>query len=309
VWLGANDVLKYMGSGGRFVGGDNNAAQTRADLLAAIQTLKYAGAKTVVLNLPDVLRSPYFMNTTIPKASACKPPSQTYVYCVLTQPQPFGVGLFTGKMAKATIEQFAAGYHIGSPKGCKPGTVATACGYLTLPGALDSFQYYLGQPVSSTAGTFPNLDCTGANFTPPCVSGSGLGSYYITPQFAGKIQQLNDNVNSGIESAASYTQSAFIDVRAIFDGILSGEPANPYFEKAASINPGTCCVLALGGGLVSFDGLHPSNTGYALIAYYAIKAINQRYGTRIREVDVTKAYNGTRCSNKLYCFPDVYAPH
>ena len=32
VWLGANDVLKYMGSGGRFVGGDRNAAQAEGDL-------------------------------------------------------------------------------------------------------------------------------------------------------------------------------------------------------------------------------------------------------------------------------------
>ncbi|HEY1976568.1 MAG TPA: hypothetical protein VGG89_08490 [Candidatus Baltobacteraceae bacterium] len=57
VWLGANDVLKYMGSGGRFVGGDNSAAQAKADVLDAVQILKYAGAKTVVLDLPDVLRT------------------------------------------------------------------------------------------------------------------------------------------------------------------------------------------------------------------------------------------------------------
>lgn len=304
VWLGANDVLKYMGSGGRFVGGDNSAAQAKADVFNAVQTLKYAGAKTVVLDLPDVLRTPYFMNTTIPPNSACKPPTQTYIYCVLTQPQPFGVGLFTPMQAKATIEQFAAAYHIASPKGCKPGTVTTACGYLTLPGALDSLNYFL-----SHSNTFPDLDCTGPNFTKPCTAGSGLGAYYITPAFAGRIQQLNDNINTGIIDAAKYTQSAFIDVRTVFDGILSGDTANPYFAKAGAINPGICCNLASGGGLVSFDGLHPSNTGYALIAYYVIQAINQRYNQHIREINITKAYNGTRCTNKLECFPDVYAPH
>jgi lysophospholipase L1-like esterase len=304
VWLGANDVLKYMGSGGRFVGGDNTVAQMKADELNAIQTLKYAGAKTVVLNLPDVLRTPYFLNMAIPKRSACTAspahtPVQTYAFCVLV-----GLGLFTPAQAKTTIEQFATAYHLTTPNGCKPGTVATACGYLTLPGALDALNYYLAH-----SSTFPNLDCSGPNFTKPCVAGSGIGSYYITPQFAGKIQQLNDNVNTGIGEAATYTQSAFIDVRAIFDGILSGDPSNQYFAKAISINPGKCCTLASAQGLVSFDGLHPSNTGYALIAYYVIKSINQRYGQHIREINVSAAYAGTRCSNKLECFPDVYAPH
>jgi len=309
IWLGADDVLKYMGSGGRFAGGDESAAQTKADLLDAIATLKEAGSKTVVLNLPDVLRTPYFLNTTVPAQSACKRPVQTYVYCVLTRPQPFGVGFLRRKDAEHLIEELGAKYHIASPRGCRPGTIATACGYVTLAGALDSFKYYSGIPVSSTAGTFPDLDCTGVNFTAPCVPGSGLGSYYLTPQFAGKIQRVNDNVNAGIAEAAAYAQSAFVDVRAIFGGILSGDSANPYFAKALSINPSTCCDLALGGGLISFDGFHPSNTGYALIAYYAIQAIDVRYGQHIREIDVAKVYDGTRCSNKAYCFPDVYAPH
>ena len=95
---------------------------------------------------------------------------------------------------------------------------------------------------------------------------------------------------------------------AIYNGLSSGDPSNAYFAQAAAINPGTCCTVTFEGGLVSFDGLHPSNTGYALIAYDVIRVTNARYGTHIPEIDVRKAYNGTRCSNKLYCFADVYAP-
>jgi hypothetical protein len=60
---------------------------------------------------------------------------------------------------------------------------------------------------------------------------------------------------------------------------------------------------------LSFDGIHPSNTGYAIIAYEFIKAINAAYGAHIPEVDVKAVYDGSRCSNKKYCFPDPYAPH
>ena len=299
VWLGANDVLKYMGSGGRFVGGDNSAAQAKADLLAALQALKYAGAKTVVLNLPSVLETPYFMRVTIPKHPKQICAVQTFLYCVIIEAN------LGAPLAKQLTTQVADAYHLDTPNGCTPASTTRPCGYVTLQGALEGIQYF------ATTGGFKNLpdfDCTGPNFTKPCVPGSGLGSFYITPEFAGRIQTLNNNINTGIGEAATYTQSAFIDVRTLFDGVVSGNPANPYFEKAVSVNPGTCCTLASGAGLVSFDGLHPSNTGYALIAYYVIQAVNQRYGQHIREIDIQKAYSGTRCSNKTYCFPDVYAP-
>ena len=53
LWLGANDVLKYMGSGGRFHGGDG-PGQAAPDERQAIDTLKSAGAKVVVANLPNI---------------------------------------------------------------------------------------------------------------------------------------------------------------------------------------------------------------------------------------------------------------
>lgn len=304
VWLGANDVLKYMGSGGRFIGGDQTPDQVAADIRQTVQTLKNAGAKTVVATLPNVLMTPYFMRVTIPKSNAvCN--YQTYVYCVLSV-----VGL--GAKAAELTTEIAKAYHLDTPGGCTPLSTTEPCGYLTLQGALQSLAYYL-----ANYPNLPDLDCSGPNFTKPCVPGSGIGTYYITPALAAKIQILNESVNAGIIKGATYTQSGLLDVTTIFDGITSGDPKNPYYAQAISINPGVCCTLSGGGGeagkadtgLVSFDGLHPSNTGYALIAFYAIKTINARYGTHIREIDVRKAYKGTRCSNPAYCFPDVYAPH
>jgi lysophospholipase L1-like esterase len=297
VWLGGNDVLKYMGSGGRFVGGDRTEGQVEADLVQTIQMLKYSGARVVVANLPNVLQVPYFMRVTIPSnMKVCS--YQTYVYCVLTD---LGLGIVAATLTKALSQP----YGLDTPNGCIPASTTSPCGYLTLPGALGALEYYTNP---KTAGKVPNLDCSGPGFTPPCVAGSGLGGNYITPAFAAKIQALNNAVNAGIFSSATYTQSGFVDVSAIYNGLSSGDPSNAYFAQAAAINPGICCTVAFEGGLVSFDGVHPSNTGYALIAYDFIKAINARYGTHIPQIDLHQAYRGTRCSNKLYCFPDVYAP-
>ena len=64
VWLGANDVLKYMGSGGLFHGGDVTPGQAAADERQAINTLKRAGAHVVAANLPNILETAYFQRVT-----------------------------------------------------------------------------------------------------------------------------------------------------------------------------------------------------------------------------------------------------
>lgn len=293
VWLGANDVLKYMGSGGLFHGGDTSAGQAAADVRQAVGTLQQAGARVVVANLPSILQTPYFMRVTIPQKPAQACAIQTYAACV--------IGLFFGyggyPAAVAITRQVAKRYHLATPAGCTPASTGNPCGYLTLQGTLAILQYY------QIYGKVPDLD----NGHP----GSGMGTYYITPAFAGKIQTLNDALNQGIASAAHAKHSPLVDVHAIFEGIASGNPANPYFRQAVSIgtNPSyPCCTLAYLAGLVSFDGLHPSNTGYALLAYYFIKAINGSFGQHIPQIDIQAAYTGTRCSNPEQCYPDEYAP-
>ena len=174
---------------------------------------------------------------------------------------------------------------------------------MTLAGANEIIDYYL------TYHTYVDLDC--ATPAPHCkaIPGSGLGANYITPQFAGKVQALNNAVNEGIDDAATATHVPLVNIETIFHGLASGDPSNPYFALAASISPGVCCTLGYLFGILSFDGIHPSNTGYALIAYVFIDTINKAYGAHIPQVDLDAVYNGTRCSNSRYCYPDPYAPH
>lgn len=290
VWLGANDVLKYMGSGGLFHGGDSSAGQAAADERQAINTLKHAGAKIVVANLPNILETPYFMRATIPPSSSNVCNYQTYAVCVM--------GNVFGSFALATqlVTQMANQYHLATPGGCQPTSTSNPCGYLTLQGTFTALQYYQAHQ------KLPDLD----NGHP----GSGLGMFYITPAFAAKVQALNDAINGGIDMAAQQTNSPLVNVQTIFSGIASGKRSNPYFRQAISIGARSqpCCTLAFEGGLVSFDGLHPSNSGYALLAYAFIATINGAYGTTIPQIDVNAVWAGTRCSNPNYCYPDPYSP-
>jgi lysophospholipase L1-like esterase len=306
VWLGANDVLKYMGSGGRFLGGDRTTGQVETDLRATIATLQHGGARVVVANLPNILETGYFQRVTIPKPAEEQCRIASYAYCLL---QLGGLEhLITG---------IAKQYGLETPGGCEPTSLSKPCGYLTLPAVVLVLNY-----VEEYQGQLPDLDC--AQPMPHCkaVKGSGLGANYITPAFAAKVQSLNNTVNQGIDDAASAAGAPLVPVDKIFEGLASGDPSNPYFSLASSIAPGLCCTLgyiypakisgtteSLPGGILSFDGIHPSNTGYALIAYEFIDTIDKAYGTHIAQVDLKAVYGGTRCSDKRYCFEDPYAAH
>jgi lysophospholipase L1-like esterase len=299
VWLGANDVLKYMGSGGRFLGGDNSVGQVSSDLDKTYSTLQHAGAKVITANLPNILRTPYFMRVTVPPQNqwvrACPsfsaPGVQTYLFCVWGQ-----IDNDDFNTAIKINNEIAAKYHLATPNGCTPGSLTKPCGYLTLQGTFASLLYWQNHNFKA----LPDLD----NGVP----GSGLGMYYITPEFAAKIQSLNNTVNEGIAQASSSSHVPMVDVTAFFDGVASGNPNNPFYKQVVNINPGVCCGLSFGTGLVSFDGLHPSNTGYALIASYFIDEINANFKTKIPQINIDQVYYGTRCQNSKQCYPDPYAP-
>jgi hypothetical protein len=205
--------------------------------------------------------------------------------------------------SQAIVTSVAKAYNLNTAGACTPASTGAPCGYVTLQGALGIAPYFLA------THKVPDLDCTGTNFTPPCTTGSGMGTYYITPAFSGRVQSLNNVINQGIDNSAKANNVPLVPISKIFDGLASGNRANPYFRQAASINPGICCTLTWQGGLTSFDSLHPSNTGYAIIAYYFIQTINTVEHQHIPQIDIRAAYNGTRCAVKAYCFPDVYAPH
>jgi hypothetical protein len=304
VWLGANDVLKYMGSGGRFVGGDRNAGQAEGDVRATIAALEREGARVVVANLPNIVQTGFFQLVETPeKAADCR--IRTYAYCFVVD---------VAGLPQNSVKVLADRYHLSTPGGCVPASVSKPCGYLTLPGVIAIINYYFKYY------DYPDLDC--AVPAPHCKStpGSGLGMNYITPEFSGKVQALNNAVNEGIDNAAAASHVPLVDIHKVFQGLASGNPSNPYFHMAAEINHGICCTIGYvhepsgsftpaPGGILSFDGIHPSNTGYALIANVFIGVINEAYGTQIPLVDIAAVYNGTRCSNKKYCFKDPYAPH
>ena len=133
----------------------------------------------------------------------------------------------------------------------------------------------------------------------PAIAGVALGGPVPTnlvslgqalpAAFAAQVQSQNTAYNNAIGAVAQATGSALVDIHTVFvQAATMGVP----------INPPKCCALVIGGGLTSYDNLHPSNTGYAIIANTWIAAINAKWGTTIPQVNV----------NAIYA-TDPYAPH
>jgi lysophospholipase L1-like esterase len=292
VWLGANDLLKYIFSNGQSPISDT-PTQMAADLKQIVSSLKATGAKVLVADLPNVLTTPQFF----PVASGTNPAKLV---------QDFATLLVVATAKSATpIPPAAAGPYAAA---IVPYLVTTYCGgtaancYFTETGVLTALAQSLGAIAQNQAApafsSAINLDAA------PCGSGgagSGTGGCYITPAFAAQITALNTGYNQAIDSVAtgSGTSVALVPITATFTALAA--PG----ATLANILPGAPAVtLAFGGGLLGWDGLHPSNVGYAAIANVFIQTAVTSFGLPM--VPLTGAQVSAIAINPT--FPDPYNP-
>lgn len=92
-----------------------------------------------------------------------------------------------------------------------------------------------------------------------------------------QVRATVDQYNAVIAQQVSSAGGILVDIHAAFQSLSeSGITINNY--------PATTSFL---GGLFGLDGIHPTNTGYALIANQYIQAINAGLKTNIAAVDVS----------------------
>ena len=148
-----------------------------------------------------------------------------------------------------------------------PGSLATSLGigegdYVTLA-ALPSVQAIA---TGSKPGPLPTF----------CVSGSPTTACILTAAQAAGARQLSMAINQIIATQAAAHNATVVDLFSVIDNLsASGYQAG---SKMLTTN--------FLGGLFSLDGMHPTNTGYAIMANEFIKDINAAYGTTIAPANV-----------------------
>ena len=105
---------------------------------------------------------------------------------------------------------------------------------------------------------------------------SGNTPCAITAGQAALVRVAVQQMNTIVSAQTVLHGGVVVDLFSLIDGIYN----NGYPVKNATL---TADFL---GGLFSLDGLHPSNTGYAIIANEFIKSINGAFGTAYRAANV-----------------------
>ncbi|MDO8317290.1 MAG: SGNH/GDSL hydrolase family protein, partial [Flavobacterium sp.] len=287
LWIGGNDVLTYATSGGIGVnrtGNLNPATYGSNDITdptvfanvytGLINALTANGAKGVVANLPYVTTLPYF--TTVPynpvpltAASAVQLNAGYATYNGGLQAMVTNGLLTAAEAAKRTVK-FAAGAN----------AVVIVDSYLTNLSAY-------GVPSYRQATKEDLLVLTSRTFIGTLVGGNAAAvngvsvpladNWVLSKEEVAEVKVATDAYNVTIKSAADAKGLAFVDTKAIMAQLSTGGIRFGNFHITAAY---------VTGGAFSLDGVHPSARGYALIANKFIEAINAKYGSNLKGVDL-----------------------
>jgi hypothetical protein len=108
--------------------------------------------------------------------------------------------------------------------------------------------------------------------TPTPLTDSG----FLTASEVTQVQTTINQYNSAISQEVAAVGGILVDIHSYFQTLQSGITINNYKATTGFL-----------GGLFSLDGVHPTNTGYALIANQFIVALNSSSKTSITEVNIS----------------------
>ena len=262
-------AVVWLGSNDLLKYADSNGAfppttqsQFQSDTINVITSLQRAGAKVAISNLVDVLDAALY--TKVGNLPA-----------IFTEAlAPYGVSQAEAQVLAAQTQAYLLStYGLGNNA------------YLLLSGSAK----IEGAVIYALENGIPLQQALAAQ------SAQLIAGDYFSDAVAAQTQLNNNAYNQAIANAAKQTGAALVDTHALVASIV----ANGGYYPLPS-NP-KCCFLYYGGGFFSLDGIHPSDTGYALLANNWIAKINSAYAANIAPLSASQiaAINAA----------DLYSPH
>lgn len=287
LWIGGNDVLGYATSGGVGVNqtgnlnpatyGSNDITDPNvfASVYSSIVTnLTANGAKGVVANLPYVSTLPYF--TTVP-------------YNPVPLTAAIATQLNAGYAAYNGGLQFAASKGLISVAEAAKRTIGFSAGsnavviedsYLTNLTAYGIPSYRHATAEDLMVLTSMNFIGTAIGGDPTKVNGVSVplaDKWVLSKEEIDEVKTATDAYNVTIKAVAEAKGLAFVDTKTMMTQLsTTGIVSNSFTLTATYVT----------GGAFSLDGVHPSPRGYALIANAFSTAINTKYSSTLKKVDV-----------------------
>lgn len=287
LWIGNNDVLSYATSGGVGVNQTGNLDPTTyggnditdPNVFASVYSglldaLTLNGAKGVVANIPYVTSIPYFR--TVPYNAI---PLDEAKAAQLNA----GFAQYNGGLAQAAL----AGLISADEKARRTITFQAGQNAVVMVDSYLTSLAALGLPSYRQATAEDLLVLPARNFLGTLVGGNaaavnGLSvpladSWVLSKDEVAEIKTAVDSYNVTIKALADAKGLAFVDANAFLSQVYNGGIRFGNYHLTATY---------VTGGAFSLDGVHPSARGYALIANKFMEAINAKYGSTFRTVDL-----------------------
>lgn len=308
LWIGNNDVLSYATTGGigtnqlgnlnpaTYGGNDITDPNVFASVYSTlINTLTSNGAKGAVSNIPYVTSVPFF--TTVPTnpipldaatAGSLNAGLLGPVDAILTAyGQPNRLVALTASATNPllikdeSLQNFGPQITAALIANMVPAAQAGLMGNLygqarharNTVGDRDYVLLTTRSIIGTTQAGYPApFNKVGVTF--PLQDGAVL-----TAAETAEVKTSTDAYNSTIQALATSKGLAFVNANSILAQVANGGVVSNNLLITSS--------YVIGGGF-SLDGVHPSPTGYALIANEFMKAINTTYGSNLKGVDLSK---------------------
>jgi hypothetical protein len=310
LWIGGNDALGYATSGGdQTVASLTPTATFDSAFNSIVGKLAANGRKGVIANLPNVSTLPFF--TTVPynplNASAIGQGNNDVGVATINA---LNAQLYTPMKGALTFLGEGDRINLLSTTGENPLLIKDESITNLAPQLLTILQNAPFNMPAQQAGLFANvfgqarhakssdlvlLTTRNAIGATPTASDSGIGmappapldkfgityplqdKHVLTASEISEIQIATDSYNQTIADAAATYNLAFVDAKDLMNQLnTTGITANNY----------TLTTTFVTGGMFSLDGVHPSPRGYAFIANQFLKAVNNKYNSNFKGVNV-----------------------
>lgn len=304
LWIGGNDELGYATAGGDpTVNPLTPPATFDAAYKGLVTQLVAGGRKGVVANLPNISTLPHFhviaynqlkqSNLSVNGVSLVSTlNAQLYgplhkALAFLGQGDRIKLLSATGNNPLLIVDEnlpdLSANLKAVLMGGGLDVNTATAMGMVfgRARQALPTDLIVLG--ASSRIGKVPTVAADGVASPSPSLSQLGVtfplpDRYVLLPSEVAEIGVATAAYNLTIKTVAEANGLAVVDAESIMADLNkpNGVTMNNFTLKATFVT----------GGMFSLDGVHPSRRGYAFIANKFIQAINAKYGSNLKGVDI-----------------------
>ncbi|MFV8377736.1 G-D-S-L family lipolytic protein [Flavobacterium sp. LB3R33] len=311
LWIGGNDVLSYATSGGigrnqtgnlnpaTYGGNDITDPTVFANVYSnVVNAMTAKGAKGVVANLPYVTSLPYF--TTVP----FNPLSVSVLgggNVAVGQGTVSALNTQLYGPLKQALTAFNAGDRINLLSSTVanpllivdeslPNLSAQLTAAFTPSLGVQTATFYgqvFGQARQATKDDLVVLVAQSVIGAAPAGIPAPLNKFGITYPMQDKdvltkaeiaeVKVATDAYNATIKSVADAKGLAFVELKGVTDQLAKG---------GIVYNGYTTTSTFVTGGMFSLDGVHPSPRGYAIIANLFTDAINAKFGSNFKNVNV-----------------------